>query len=255
MTTLLHAAHLHWRTPQAVREADISLDVAAGEVIGIIGPNGAGKSSLLKLLAGLQLCDSGERELAGKPLATMLPLERARLLGYLEQRPVLHWPFTVQQVVALGRLPHGDADRASGVASIAAALAQCDVLDYASRRFQQLSEGEKMRVNLARLLAGQPQVLLADEPTASLDPARQHEVMALLRLQAQAGRAVVVTLHDLTTAARYCDRLLLLQQGRVLASGAVAEVLTPALLRQAFQINASLDTSSATVIIHSPPMA
>ena len=112
-----------------------------------------------------------------------------------------------------------------------------------------------MRVNLARLLAGQPQVLLADEPTASLDPARQHEVMALLRLQAQAGRAVVVTLHDLTTAARDCDRLLLLQQGRVLASGAVAEVLTPALLRQAFQINASLDTSSATVIIHSPPMA
>jgi iron complex transport system ATP-binding protein len=251
MTPLLNATQLRWRT----RVDGISLKVEAGEVVGIIGPNGAGKSSLLKLLAGLQQADSGELLLVGKALAQHAPLDRARLLGYLEQRPVLHWPFTVRQVVALGRLPHGDAECGSGVAAIAAAMTQCDVARYATRNFLQLSEGEKMRVQLARLLAGQPRVLLADEPTASLDPARQHEVMALLRQQAKTGCGVVVTLHDLTTAARYCDRLLLLQQGRVLASGTAANVLTPALLAQTFQIDASFDTSSATVIIQSPPLA
>lgn len=251
MTTLLNATHLQWRT----RVDGISLKVAAGEVVGIIGPNGAGKSSLLKLLAGLQVCDSGEVTLVGKAIATQAPLDRARLLGYLEQRPVLHWPFTVQQVVALGRLPCGDADRVSGVTAVTSALTQCDVARYATRNFLQLSEGEKMRVHLARLLAGQPRVLLADEPTASLDPARQHEVMALLRQQAKAGCGVVLTLHDLTIAARYCDRLLLLQQGRLLASGTAAEVLTPALLAQTFQIDASFDINSATVIIRSPSLA
>jgi len=253
MSTLLHASHLLWRTAESLRVDDMSLDIAAGEVIGIIGPNGAGKSSLLKLLAGLQQPERGSVVLADKPLAQHTPLARGRLLGYLEQRPVLHWPFSVQQVVRLGRLPHGDGDTASGIAAVAAALAQCDVQHYAKRSFLQLSEGEKMRVNLARLLAGEPQVLLVDEPTASLDPARQHEVMALLRQQARIGRAVVVTLHDLTTAARYCDRLLLLQHGRVLAAGRNVDVLTPALLAQAFQIVAHFDTTTSTVIISDPP--
>lgn len=252
MTTLLNASQLQWRTPHTVRVDAVSLDVAAGEVIGIIGPNGAGKSSLLKLLAGLQMPDAGNITLVGKPMEHHSPGARARLLGYLEQRPVLHWPFTVQQVVALGRLPHGDAADAAGLAAIEAALDHCNMLHYARRRFLQLSEGEKMRVNLARLLAGQPQILLADEPTSALDPARKHEVMALLKQQANAGRAVVVTLHDLTTAARYCDRLLLLQHGRVLAHGTVASVLTPALLAQAFGIDGRFDTSTATVIINPP---
>lgn len=248
MNMLLQADSLCWRG----RVDKVSLTVAAGELVGIIGPNGAGKSSLLKLLAGLQVPDSGSVQLAGETLASLTPQQRARRLGYLEQRPVLHWPLSVQQVVALARLPHGDGDLDTGIRAVTAALATAGMQQFALRRFDSLSEGEKMRVNVARLLAGEPRVILADEPTAALDPARQMEVMEILRQQARAGSAVIVTLHELTLAARYCDRLVLLQQGRVLASGAAATVLTPALLSQAYDIDAHFDTTTATVIVAAP---
>ncbi len=245
MSVLLQAESLCW----SGRVADISLNVTAGELVGIIGANGAGKSSLLKLLTGLQAPDSGMARLDGEALALLTPQQRARRLGYLEQRPILHWPLSVQQVVTLARLPHGDGDIAAGLQAVNAALATTGMQTFASRSFDSLSEGEKMRVHIARLLAGQPRVLVADEPTAALDPARQLEVMEILRQQARAGSAVVVTLHELTLAARYCDRLVLLQQGRVLATGTSANVLTPALLAQAYEIDACFDPSTATVIV------
>lgn len=248
MSNLLQAESLCWHG----RVADVSLNVAAGELVGIIGANGAGKSSLLKLLAGLHRPDSGSIRLDGEALAQLTPQQLARRRGYLEQRPVLHWPLSVQQVVALARLPHGDADSAAGRQTVDAALATTGMLAFASRNFESLSEGEKMRSNLARLLAGQPRVLLADEPTAALDPARQQEVMAILRQQARSGSAVVVTLHELTLAARYCDRLVLLQQGRVLATGSAGSVLTPALLAQAYEMDAYFDSTTATVIVAAP---
>lgn len=248
MSVLLQAESLCW----SGRVADISLNVTAGELVGIIGANGAGKSSLLKLLTGLQAPDSGMARLDGEALALLTPQQRARRLGYLEQRPILHWPLSVQQVVTLARLPHGDGDIAAGLQAVNAALAATGMQTFASRSFDSLSEGEKMRVHIARLLAGQPRVLVADEPTAALDPARQLEVMEILRQQARAGSAVVVTLHELTLAARYCDRLVLLQQGRVLATGTSANVLTPALLAQAYEIEACFDPGTATVIVAAP---
>lgn len=207
----------------------VSLHAAAGEVVGLIGPNGAGKSTFCAALAGLLPVREGVLTLAGRPLAGLAPRERAKLLGYLPQAPECHWPLLVEQVVALGRLPHrgawggaGEADRAA----VAAALARLEVGGLADRLFTQLSGGERMRVLLARAIAGAPRVLLADEPVDGLDPAHQLEVMELLREQAAAGCAVVVVLHDLALAGRFCDRLVLLEQGRVLAAGPAAAVLT-----------------------------
>ena len=251
MTALLsaHALAVQTADRQLLLSA-VSLQVHSGEVVGIIGANGAGKSTLLKVLAGIRPAPTGHVLLAGQEAHLVGPLQRARLQGYLEQRPVLHWPMQVQQVVALARLAFGDGDLPAGTAAITAALAATGMSAFARRDFQQLSEGEKLLVNLARVLAGEPRLLLADEPTAALDPAHQHRVMQLLRQRAQAGMGVLVVLHDLTLAARYCDRLLLLHAGAVMAEGLPGDVLTPANLQRTFGIDAELDAASRTVIIH-----
>jgi len=253
MTLLLSAHDLQLQAADGrVLLNGISLQVAAGEIVGIIGANGAGKSSLLKVLAGIKPAQQGQVQVAGQDAQRLAPLQRARLQGYLEQRPVLHWPLQVQQVVALARLAFGDSEAPTGTAAIDTALAAIGISELAEREFLQLSEGEKLLVNLARVLAGEPQLLLADEPTAALDPAHQHWVMQLLRERARQNLGVLVVLHDLTLAARYCDRLLLLHEGSVLAAGTTDAVLTDTNLRRAFGIDATLDLATRTVIIHSP---
>ncbi len=250
MTPLLSAQDLSVHTADGqVLLKPVSLQVHSGEVVGIIGANGAGKSTLLKALAGIQPVPSGSIQLAGQEAPTLSSLQRAQILGYLEQRPQLHWPMQVQQVVALARLSFGDRELPDGIAAIAAALAATSMTAFSQRDFLQLSEGEKLLVNLARVLAGAPRLLLADEPTAALDPAHQHRVMQLLRQRAAAGMAVLVVLHDLTLAARYCDRLLLLHKGALLAEGTPAAVLSSANLQHAFHIDAVLDTASHAVMI------
>lgn len=207
----------------------VSLHAAPGEVVGLIGPNGAGKSTLLAVLAGLLPARDGVLSLAGQSLASLEPRERARMLAYMPQAPDCHWPLAVEQVVALGRLPHRSpwsGTSAADRAAVAAALERLEVAPFAERLFTQLSGGEKMRVLLARAICGAPRVLLADEPVDGLDPAHQLEVMELLRELAADGCAVVVVLHDLALAGRFCDRLVLLKAGRVLAAGAAREVLT-----------------------------
>lgn len=207
----------------------VSLHARAGEVVGLIGPNGAGKSTLLSALAGLRPVRDGLLSLGGRPLATLAPRERARELAYLPQAPNCHWPLAVEQVVALGRLPLRSPWSATGAAdraAIAAAMRRMEIETFATRLFTELSGGEKMRVLLARAICGAPRVLLADEPVDGLDPAHQLEVMSVLRELAADGRAVVVVLHDLVLAGRFCDRLVLLREGRVLAAGASEEVLT-----------------------------
>lgn len=252
MTVLLSAQALSLQAAdRRVLLDNISLHVRAGETVGIIGANGAGKSTLLKVLAGIRPLQSGHIQLAAQSAQLLPPLQRARLQGYLEQRPQLHWPMQVQQVVALARLAFGDGERSVGKAAVANALAAMGMTAFAGREFLQLSEGEKLLVNLARVLAGEPQLLLADEPTAALDPAHQHRVMQRLRERAVAGMGILVVLHDLTLAARYCDRLLLLHDGVVIAEGLPADVLASNNLATAFQIDAMLDAASRTVIIRS----
>lgn len=241
MTTLLAADNI--RAGHGAREVlrGAALHARAGEVVGLIGPNGAGKSTFCAVLAGLLRPTEGVLSLAGRSLEATAPRERARLMAYLPQAPECHWPLLVEQVVALGRLPHrspwsgtGAADRAA----VATALERLEVAPLAGRLFTQLSGGEKMRVLLARALAGDPRVLLADEPVDGLDPAHQLEVMELLRELAAGGRAVVVVLHDLGLAGRFCDRVVLLREGEVLASGRAAEVLTPENCARAYGIEA-----------------
>lgn len=210
---------------QVVEGADFA--VAAGEIVGLIGPNGAGKTTLLKALAGL-VPAQGEIEIEGRPAASLARAERARRIGYLPQEGIVAWALPVRALVALGRLPHVGPFRAFAAADHAAverAIATLRLEPLAERPVTQLSGGERARALLARTLAGEPAVLLADEPVAGLDPAHQLSVMRELRRLVEAGTAVVVVLHDLTLAARYCDRLVLLNRGRVAASGAPLQVL------------------------------
>lgn len=226
------------------RLTDVSLTLAPGEMLGVIGPNGAGKSSLLQCLAGLLPCQ-GEVLLAGQPLAAMPARHRAQQLGYLPQACDSAWSLSVADIVALGRLPWGDQDREA----MERAMTQAGVLALQGRKVDHLSGGEQARVWLARVLAGQPRVLLADEPIASLDLYHQRRVMDVLRRYAHAERAVVLALHDLSLAARYCDQLCLLDQGRVRALGTPAEVLTEANLSAVFRVPVHVDLSASPPVI------
>lgn len=227
---------------------EVSLDVMPGQVLGIIGRNGAGKTTLLRAMAGLQALASGTIRLNGIELAALDRRVRAQRLAYLEQSGAGAWPIASRDLVALGRLPYrawpARPDLDDG-AAITAALTASDAMQFADRPIDTLSSGERARVLLARALAGQPQVLLADEPVAALDPGHQLGVMGMLRRQAAAGMAVVVVLHDLALAARFCDRLALLGESGLLAAGLPADVMSDALLARAFAIRALRGTQDA----------
>ncbi|EWC40733.1 hemin ABC transporter ATP-binding protein [Stutzerimonas stutzeri KOS6] len=207
----------------------VSLELHPGQVFGVLGPNGAGKSTLLGALSGELECYAGNVSLHGRPLRDWPDMQRARCLAVLPQSSTLGFAFRVADVVAMGRLPHRSG-READAGIVGAALAAADASHLASRSYLSLSGGERQRVHLARVLAqlwpgGSDQVLLLDEPTSMLDPAHQHSILLAIRRFAEQGCAVLVILHDLNLAARYCDRLLLLKDGIPQAAGAPAEVL------------------------------
>lgn len=219
----------------------VDLVVRAGEVIGLIGSNGSGKTTLLRALANVRPAQSGEVRYDGRTAAEIGARELARRVAYLAQGGPVHWAMRVENVVALGRLPHRRPFRGPSVTDHAAvenALALADVAPLRRRTMAQVSGGERMRVLLARALAVEAETLLADEPTAALDPLHQIEAMELLRRIARQGCSVVAVLHDLSLAARFCDRLILLAQGGVLAQGPAGDVLTDRYLAEAYQIQA-----------------
>ena len=220
--------------------AGVSARLDGGTLVGILGPNGAGKSTLVRALLGL-VPSAGQVLLDGVPTAAMGRAEVARRVAYLPQGQQLHWPLSVERLVALGRLPHlaplsriGEADRAA----VARAMAMTEVEHLARRTATELSGGERARVLLARALAVEAPVLIADEPLASLDPEHQLHGMELLRDQARAGRLVVAVLHDLGLAARFCDRVLVMAAGGIVADGVPAGVLTPELLADVYRVRA-----------------
>lgn len=208
---------------------DVSVSFAAGEVVALVGPNGAGKSSLLKLLAGLIAPTGGTITLAKQPLVTLAPSEIATRIAYLPQTRAIHWPMAVRAIVALGRVPQqmrGQTSLARDAVVIAGAMAEMDVAGFAERPVLALSGGEQARVLLARALAQEPALLIADEPTAGLDLGHQLALMDALRRRAAAGVTSVVALHDLGLAARFADRIILLADGQIVAAGTAFDVLT-----------------------------
>jgi iron complex transport system ATP-binding protein len=219
----------------------VDAEIAAGEVAALVGPNGAGKTTLLRALAGLIEPQAGRIAIEGREAAALTPRERARALAYLPQGGASHWPLLAQRIVELGRLPHRDnfaGLSARDRAAIARAAEAADIGALLDRPFDELSGGEKARVLLARALAVESSILLADEPVAALDPAHQLHVMEILRERARAGGAVVAVLHDLVLAARFADRVLLMDRGRIVADGAPARVLDHARLASIYGVEA-----------------
>ncbi|PZR95989.1 MAG: ABC transporter [Stutzerimonas stutzeri] len=219
--------------------AGIDLALRPGEFVGLIGANGAGKTTLLRILADLLLPAAGTVLYDGKPARTLGRRMLARRLAFLAQGGNVQWQMRAEAVVALGRLPHrrpfadlAEADRTA----ITKAFAATDASAFRERSLDSLSGGERMRVLLARALAVEAEMLLADEPLVGLDPRHQLEAMALFRRIAAAGTGVVVVLHDLSLAGRFCDRLVLLDDGRILADGPPAAVLDDGNLARAFGI-------------------
>lgn len=207
-----------------------------GTITAICGPNGAGKSTLLAGLAGLlPLCD-GQALLNGEDIGALPLSERARKIGYLPQDGAIAWDMTVRNLVGLGRLPHGDERTAAGQAAIEQAIAMLDLDHLAHRPLSRLSGGERSRTLLARVLAGEPDWVLADEPLAALDLAQQLALLARLQDIAHNGAGVVMVLHDLALAMNYADHVLVLQDGRLAADGGPEQALSAPLIAQVWGV-------------------
>jgi iron complex transport system ATP-binding protein len=218
----------------------IDLAVASGEIVGLIGPNGSGKTTLLRVLANLRKPDAGTVRLDGQDANAIGERKRSKQIAYLAQGGEVHWPMRVDALVALGRLPHRQAFRGHDDvdrAAIEQALVSANVGDLRHRTMAHLSGGERMRVLLARALAVQAPLLLADEPVAALDPLHQLKVMELLQSTAHKGTGIVVVLHDLSLAARFCDRLVLIAQGGIVAQGKPLDVLSRQHLARAYGVD------------------
>ncbi|MFC0205507.1 ABC transporter ATP-binding protein [Novosphingobium soli] len=231
--------HIRVRRGERTILHDISLRFTAGGLTAVIGPNGAGKSTMLDLAAGLLVPDAGTVRLGDIALATIGRKLLAQRRAYLPQRAGVEWPISVERVVALGLTPSLPAfgvlpDRL--VPAVEEALAACDLLALRDRPATALSGGELARTMLARAIVGDPELLIVDEPTAGLDPRHAIDAMRRLRARADAGRTVIVAIHDLDLALNHADNIVAIRDGRLLTQGPVAEVVTEDLLATLYDV-------------------
>lgn len=242
----LEAIRLSLRRRRDFALSGIDLAVGAGELLVLVGPNGSGKSTLMHCLSGLLAPTDGQVRLDGEDLHRIPARLRARRVGLLLQRAASAWPVSVRSLVGFGRIPHGDCraedadpDGPAGRA-IARALETMELNSLADRAVDTLSGGEQARAHLARVLAGEPQVVLADEPVAELDPMHALRVMDLLQRLARSGKAVLAIMHDLSLALRYADRIAVLAEGRLLALGEPEAIAEGGALESAFGLRFAL---------------
>ncbi|MEE9334139.1 MAG: ABC transporter ATP-binding protein [Granulosicoccaceae bacterium] len=239
--SLLLAGDIHVDIAHHQLLSEIYIALHKNELIGLIGPNGAGKSTLLNVMAGLRAPNRGNVELLNRPLEKYPANQRAQLISWLAQQGHVHWPITVRNLVSLGRLPHQKAWKKTNDTAeqkVAAAMTETDCSHLAGRQFSTLSGGEQARVLIARALAADPTVLLADEPIASLDPGHQLQTMELLKRFATKGKGCITVMHDLSLATRYCDTLYLLDGGKLVAKGSPSAVLTDENLQKVYGVKA-----------------
>ncbi len=230
----------------------VSLRVAPGELVALLGPNGAGKTMLLRAVLGLVERSRGTVRAGGDDPARLPAAERARRIAYLPQSRPLAWPVRVRDVVALGRFAHGASPGRLGgedAASVERALSACDLHTLADRRCDTLSGGERSRTHVARTLAAEAPLLLADEPTAALDPLHQHHVMALVRAYVDAGNGALVVLHEAALAARFADRLAWIRDGRMVADGPAETTLTRERMAEVYGVRAVVRRIEADWVI------
>lgn len=249
---LVQADGLGCRHGRVAVLAGIDLRIAPGEVVGLVGANGSGKSTLLRCIGGLQHISVGALAICGRPLAQYSRHALARTIAYVPQLVGASMALRVAEMVALGRLPHrGIASENQSRAVVAAVISRMQLEHLALRHFNELSGGERQRVLIARALAQEGRLLLLDEPTSGLDLRHQLATLSALRGIADEGRVgALVAIHDLALAARFCDRLLLLRAGRVLANGPWREVLTPANVEALFGVQARIgDDASIPYVI------
>lgn len=221
----------------------VSFDIGKGEMVGLIGPNGAGKSTLMRAALGLIPSD-GVSTLADLP-----PAARAKQAAWMPQSREIAWPVTVESLITLGRMPHGQRGTVADRRAVDAAIERMDLGGFRQRIATQLSGGEQARVLIARALAQDTPLLMADEPTAGLDPEHQIATLDTFGSLARDGRGVILSLHDLGLAARWCTRLILLDGGRILADGPPGDVLSDDLLARAFRIRAyHADTPDGRIV-------
>ena len=236
---LIDVKNLSFKIADKVILDNINLQLHSGEVLGLLGPNGAGKSSLLKIIAALNDDFSGEVLVKNNALKAYNRKDLAKIMGYQEQSAPVHWPLPVRRVIELGRLPHQGFNENLTTQDhrlVNDAIDKAEVRDLLERDVSSLSGGERMRVLLARLFAGQHEIILADEPVASLDPYHQVHVMELLTEHAKAGNAVIVVLHDINLAARFCDRVVLLDEGRCVAQDSILSLYESGQLEKTYQM-------------------
>lgn len=256
--TAMTAERVSFRIDSTILLHGIDLELRSGQITGLIGPNGSGKSTLLQLLVRALPPSAGHLHLGGVALNRLNRREVARQLALVEQDAHTDIPLTVLDVVLLGRIPHQGAfgtDTDNDRALAHGFLDRAGAGDLAERAFASLSGGERQRVQLARALAQQPRILLLDEPTNHLDIAAQLGLLDLLTQIAGNGTGIAMALHDLNHAARVCDRVVVLDHGRIAAAGPTREVLTTDLIRQVYQVEAEWVPASQGPILAFTPSA
>ena len=258
MTALLEAKSISFARGARDVVRDVNVIVAPGDVIAIVGANGAGKSTLLKCLAGLLAPRDGVVTSMGEDIAGVARRELATRIAYLPQDRTVHWSLAAERVVALGRLPHrafAAGESQDDRAAIRSAMQRMDVMQFAQRPIATLSGGEQGRVLIARALAQDAHVIIADEPSAGLDPAHSLKLFAEFVRMASEQRAVVVALHDLSFAARYATRIVVMKQGRCIANGPPAQALSKAIIAEAFAVDALVtQVGDIPVILPASPL-